>query len=357
MALGSRLGWTVDAAGDPAAGPVESEQAAIRAEADSYDGLLLAETQHDPFVGLALAARATERVELASAIAVAFARSPMTMATVANDLHLVSAGRFRLGLGSQVRAHIERRFSMPWSRPAARMREYVAAVRAIWASWATSEPLRFEGEFYRHTLMTPFFSPGPNPHGNPPILVAGVGERMTETAGRAADGFVCHTFTTATYLREVTLPALERGLAARGHEAPRFSVSLPALVIVGETERDRAEAETAARQQLAFYGSTPAYKPVLETHGWGELHDRLHAKSRAGEWDAMARLVSDDVLAQFAVAGTPREVAAGLDSRFGGLVTRLSFSTPYAADSALLSQVRARLRDSAGTAVASHGGT
>jgi probable F420-dependent oxidoreductase len=191
-------------------------------EAVGYDGLLTAETAHDPFLPIAIAAGHTERIELGTGIAVAFARTPMVTAYVANDLQRASNGRFILGLGSQIKPHIEKRFSMPWSRPAARMREYVLALRAIWASWNEGERLDFRGDFYRHSLMTPFFSPPPNPHGAPKVFLAAVGEKMTEVAGEVADGIIVHGFTTERYVREVTLPAIERGLAKAGRDRADF---------------------------------------------------------------------------------------------------------------------------------------
>lgn len=291
---------------------------AKRAEDRGYDGFWLAETKHDPFLALCRAAAATERVELGTAIAVAFARNPMTVATTANDLQLLSDGRFNLGLGSQVEAHITKRFAMPWSKPAARMREFVLAIRAIWHAWETGERLAFRGEFYRHTLMTPFFDPGPNPHGNPPIYLAGVGELMTEVAGEVADGFLCHNFTTERYLREVTLPALERGRAKAGKPLEGFEISGP--VFAATTDEEIAD----VKRQIAFYGSTPAYRPVLDLHGWGELHEELHRMSRRQQWAEMSGLITDDVLREFAVVGSPDEVAAALLGRFGDVVTRLS---------------------------------
>ena len=220
--------FLIDAGGDVSTTPLEVEAAARAAESSGYDGMIVAETKHDPFIGLTLAARGTERIALTSGIAVAFARSPMTIAMAANDIQLVSGGRFMLGLGSQVKAHIERRFSMPWSQPAARMAEYVEAVRAIWHAWATGERLKFAGEFYTHTLMSPFFDPGPNPHGNPPVWIAAVGEGMAETAGRVADGVIGHSFTTRRYLDEVTIPAIARGRDAAGRD-PDASASASRL--------------------------------------------------------------------------------------------------------------------------------
>jgi probable F420-dependent oxidoreductase len=326
--------FLIDAGGDPGTGPRAFASGAADLEAAGYDGIFAAETQHDPFVALTAAAMRTRRVGLMTGIAVAFARSPMTVAETANDLQLVSEGRFVLGIGSQIRTHIERRFSMPWSAPAARMREYVAALTAIWRSWQTGERLRFEGEHYRHTLMTPFFSPGENPYGPPPVWIAAVGPGMTETAGAVGDGLLVHTFTTDRYLREVTLPALRRGAESAGREsagaAPDgFGIAIPAFIALGETAQELDAAIEATRRQIAFYGSTPEYLPVMDLHGWAGVHERLHAASRRGEWAAMAAAVDDDVLATFAAVGSPKEVAARLRERFAGIATRLSFSASY----------------------------
>jgi probable F420-dependent oxidoreductase len=330
----------IDAGAGISAAPEQIEAAAIAAEADGYDGFNVPETRHDPFVCAALAARATERISLRSSIAVAFARNPMNVAVLANDIHLISSGRFQLGLGSQVRQHIERRYSMPWSHPAARMEEFIAAIRAIWASWATGERLAFRGTFYRHTLMTDFFSPGPNPSGNPPVLLAAVGERMTGVAGRVADGMLCHGFTTEAYLRERTIPVLR---AARG-TLDGFELTLPVFVVLGSDDTARAAAETGVREQIAFYGSTPAYRPVLDLHGWGELHEKLNLLSRRQEWSAMGQLISDDVLSNFAIAGDPAQVAAELLARFGDIADRISLYTPYEADPALVTAVTTAVR-------------
>lgn len=321
--------FLIDAGGDAGTDPRTFAAGAADLESAGYDGIFAPETRHDPFVSLTAAAMRTERVSLMTGIAVAFARNPMTVAETANDVQLVSGGRFMLGLGSQVKAHVERRFSMPWSAPAARMREFVSAVRTIWASWETGERLAFEGEFYRHTLMTPYFSPGPNPYGTPPIWLAAVGEKMTETAGAVADGMLAHTFTTERYLREVTLPALARGAASADRDVAQVGLSLPAFIAVGETqaELDRAIAET--RATIAFYGSTPDYLPVLALHGWEAAHEKLNAGARRGEWAQMGEHITDDMLGAFAAVGTPGEVATQLRERFGGLVSRLSFSATY----------------------------
>ncbi|HCT76421.1 MAG TPA: LLM class F420-dependent oxidoreductase [Micromonosporaceae bacterium] len=331
----------VDSVGDFFASPLQLEAAATLAERDGYDGIAVPETRHDAFIGLTLAAKAATRIDLISSIAVAFARNPMTVAVQANDLQLISQGRFHLGLGSQVKAHIERRFSMPWGKPAARMEEFLTAVKAIWHSWETSAKLSFSGTFYQHTLMTEFFDPGPNPHGNPPILLAAVGERMAEVAGRVADGMLCHSLTTEHYLKELTLPALRRG---RGDELNDYAICLPVLAVLGATPSDRATAEAAVRRQIAFYASTPAYRGVLDLHGWGELHEKLNLLSRQGSWDEMSGLISDDVLDAFAVSGEPSAVAGELRHRFGGMVTRLSLNTPYAVDPALIRTVAQQVK-------------
>lgn len=335
--------FAVDAGGGVTGAPLEAEAEAVRAEREGFDGVLAIELKHDPFVALALAARATERVRLTSSIAVAFARNPMNMAVLANDLQLVSEGRFVLGLGSQVKAHIERRFSMPWSHPARRMREYVEAIRAVWSAWETGERLKFTGEFYTHTLMTPMFSPGANPFGTPAITLAAVGELMTETAGAVADGMLAHPFTTRRYLDEVTLPALARGRASAGR-TDAVEISLPAFVAVGRTQAELDTAVAGVRSQIAFYGSTPAYRGVLELHGWGAAADALHSGSIRGQWAEMGALITDEMLDAFAVVGSPAEVAAELRARFGGILSRLSFSAPYEADPTLWPELLTELR-------------
>jgi probable F420-dependent oxidoreductase len=298
---------------------------ARRLEAAGYDGAWAAETGRDPFLPLAIAADATEHLELATGIAVAFARNPMTLAMSANDLQQLSEGRFILGLGSQIKPHITKRFSMPWSHPAPRMRELILAIRAIWKAWETGASLDFRGEFYTHTLMTPFFNPGPNPFGNPKILLAAVGEQMAEVAGEAGDGLLVHPFTTERYCREVSLPALVRGAAKAGKARGDLVVALPGFVVTGKNDEELAASANAARAQIAFYGSTPAYRPVLELHGWGDLQAELNVRSKRGEWEAMGGLVDDEMLGTFAVVAPPDRVAGAVLERWGGLVDRFSF--------------------------------
>jgi probable F420-dependent oxidoreductase len=299
-----------------------------------YAGVWASEVDHDPFLPLLTAAQATDRLQIGTAIAVAFARSPMTMAMTAYDLQQYSQGRFVLGLGTQIKPHIERRFSMPWSAPVARMREFVGALRAIWSAWQDGTRLRFEGEFYRHTLMTPMFAPDPHPWGPPPVYLAAVGPAMTRLVGEVGDGLLVHGFTTERYLRERTLPALEEGLTASGRARADVAVTLPGLVVAGRTDDERAEAAAAVKATIAFYGSTPAYRPVLELHGWESLADELHALSvsrREDKWTAMRDLVDDEVLGTFAVVAEPDDVAAQVRDRYSGLVDRFSVYASYPA--------------------------
>jgi probable F420-dependent oxidoreductase len=301
------------------------EDRAREAEDDGYSGVWAPETGHDPFFPLLLAARATERLQVGTGIAVAFARNPMNLAMLANDLQLYSQGRFLLGLGSQIKPHIEKRFSMPWSHPAPRMREFILAMRAIWDSWNTGDKLEFRGEFYTHTLMNPFFNPGTNPYGPPKVFLAAVGELMTEVAGEVADGLLVHGFTTRRYLEEVTLPALERGIERSGRKRSDLQVSYAGFVVTGPDEESTAAAANFAKAQIAFYGSTPAYRPVLELHGWGDLQPELNRLSKLGEWGTMTSLISDEVLDAFAVVEPVDKVAAGIKDRFGATIDRFGF--------------------------------
>lgn len=316
-------------------------------EAAGYDGAWTSEMAHDPFFPLLLAAEHTERLELGTSIAVAFARNPMTLATIGWDLQAFSKGRFILGLGSQIRPHITKRFSMEWSHPAPRMREMIMAIRAIWDTWENGTPLAFRGDFYTHTLMTPFFTPDCADlagFGVPKIFLAGVGELMTEVAGEVCDGFICHGFTTERYLREITLPALSRGRAKAGKSMDGFEIVGPSFVVTGNNEGEMSAAEAGTRQQIAFYGSTPAYKGVLELHGWNGLHEELNALSKKGGWVEMGNLITDDILNTFAVVGEPEQIAPELLRRYGDVVQRVSFYAPYKSDPDRWRQVLADLQ-------------
>jgi probable F420-dependent oxidoreductase len=301
---------------------------ARRAVEAGFDGLWSSETNHDPFLPLTLAAERAPGLDLGTAIAVAFARTPMTLATVAHDLQRFSQGRFHLGLGSQIRPHIEKRFGMPWSRPAARMREFILALRAIWDSWDNGSRLQFRGDFYNHTLMTSFFSPEPSTYGPPKVLVAAIGDNMTRVAGEVADGLLVHSFTTERYLREVTIPTLQSAFDSAGRARSHFQIAYPGFVVTGSDEDTMRASAHEIRRRIAFYGSTPAYRPVLELHGWGELQTELHTLSLRGRWDDMGSLVDDEVLRTFAVVAEPHRVAEAILARFGGLVDRFMLTVP-----------------------------
>jgi probable F420-dependent oxidoreductase len=303
----------------------DSAALAVERETQGYDGVWTAETSHDPFFPLLLASQSTKYLELGTAIAVAFARSPMTLAQTSWDLQSASEGRFNLGLGSQIKAHITRRFSMEWSHPAARMREMILAIRAIWAAWTDGSKLDFQGDFYTHTLMTPFFDPGPNAYGHPKIFLAGVGERMTQVAGEVADGFICHSFTTERYLREVTIPALAKGREAAGKSMDGFDLYGPMFVVTGRTEEQMAAAAEGVRGQIAFYGSTPAYRGVLDMHGWGDLQGELNRMSKEGRWQEMGGLIDDEMVDAFAIVAPFDELAAEVAARWGDVLARFSF--------------------------------
>ena len=286
-------------------------------EQAGYTGGWTAETSHDPFLPLLLAAEHTSTLEIGTSIAVAFARNPMTLANTAWDLQSYSKGRFILGLGSQIKPHITKRFSMEWSHPAPRMREMILAIRAIWDTWITGAPLEFRGEFYTHTLMTPFFTPDKKDLGDfgvPKIFLAGVGEMMTEVA------------------REVTMPALIRGRAKAGKTMDGFEIVGPSFVVTGNNAAEMQQAAAGTRQQIAFYGSTPAYSGVLELHNWHDLQPQLNALSKQGKWVEMGDLITDEILNTFAVVGEPETIAPELTKRYGDIIQRLSFYAPYASD-------------------------
>lgn len=312
--------------------PSDAGPAARRLESLGYDGGFTYEGRHDPFLPLAIAADRTETLELATAVAIGFARNPMLLANLGYDLQLQSRGRFTLGLGSQIRPHIERRYSAVWSKPAERMRELVLAIRAIWTAWQDGSKLDFRGEFYQHTLMTPVFDPGPNPHGAPQIFLAGVGPRMTEVAGEVADGFFVHPFHTQKSVEQITLPALERGRSRALEELRPLSISCQLIVASGDTDEEFEHAKNTARAQISFYGSTPAYRGVLECHGWGDLHLELNRLSKRGDWLAMAGLIDEEVLAEIAVVAPRAEVAARVRERCAKFADRVSLVAPYAPD-------------------------
>ncbi|HCO60745.1 MAG TPA: LLM class F420-dependent oxidoreductase [Porticoccaceae bacterium] len=295
-----------------------------------YTGAQTVETGHDPFLPLVLAAEHSRNIDLITAIAVAFARNPMNLAAIGNDLNAYSEGRFILGLGSQIRAHIEKRFSMPWSKPAARMREMIEAMRAIWANWYDGEPLNFRGEFYKHTLMTPVFTPTTSEHGPPRVFIAAVGPMMTQVAADLCDGMLVHPLTSVHYLREHTLPVIEKGLSARGKLRSDFELSYPVFVVSGQTEEEFMASDKAVRERIAFYSSTPAYKRVLEAHGWENLQPELNQMSKQGLWAEMGMLISDEILNTFAVVGEPQTIVPRIRERYAGLVDRITINFSFA---------------------------
>ena len=320
------------------AGPI-----AEAAEARGYAGLFVPEGPHDGFLPVALAAERTERIELGTSVAIAFSRSPITLANLGHDLQLLSGGRFILGLGSQIKPHIERRYSMPWSRPAARMREMVLALRAIWRCWNEGEPLRFQGDFYTHTLMTPMFMPQASPYGPPRIWLAAIGDRMAEVTGEVAVGIICHPLLSDRYLRERLLPAIDRGAATAGRTRADLEIAAMIMVATGETEEELAQARASTKVQLAFYASTPAYTPVLDLHGWGDLQPELLRMTKEGEWLAMGEVIDDEVLETLAIVAEPDEVAKAVEARYGELLDRVVFSMAHHPSEAALDPVVAAM--------------
>jgi len=292
-----------------------------------FDGVFTFDGPLDPFAALALAAEHTS-LDISTGVAIALARNPMTVAQVAHDLQSFSGGRFLLGLGSQVRAHVEHRFSMPFDRPVSRMKEFVAALRAIFACWNEDEPLRFDGEFYSHTLMPPLLRPSSCAHGAPPIQLAGVGRPMLEAAGQVADGWVMHPFHSRRYLDAFALPAVAAGRARRGDAHAGFHVTAQVLVATGADAGELSAAREAVRAQLAFYASTPAYRPVLEAEGEGELQGELRSLTKQGRWTEMSALLSDAMIERYAVTGEPEAAGRELRRRYEGVASRVAIATP-----------------------------
>lgn len=297
---------------------------AAAAEQLGFDAVWTSETQHDPFLPLPLVAEATERLQFGTSVAIGFARSPTTLAHTARDLAEASGGRFILGLGTQVRAHIERRFGMPWpASPVGKLRELIAAIRAIWQTWQTGERLNLHGDYFKLTLMTPFFNPGPIDHPEIPIYIAGVNTGLAQLAGEAADGLHAHPYHSAEYLRQVIRPAIEKGIERAGRQPGAVSLSTTAFAVTSEAEA------AAVRPQIAFYASTPSYRTVMELHGWEETADRLSGMARRGEWGEMGDQIGDEMLETFAVVCEPGELGSALMSRYDGLVDRLALYLPY----------------------------
>jgi len=309
-------------------------ETARAAESCGFDGLLTSETAHDPFLPLALAAEHTSRIQIGTAIAVAFARSPVVVAHAAWDLAALSGGRFFLGLGTQVKAHIERRFSMPWGPPVPRLREYIQALRAVWRTWQEGVPLNFRGRFYTHTLMTPFFSPSPLAHPRIPVFIAGVNPGLCRLAGELCDGFFVHPLHTPHYLRQVVLPAIASGLGRAGRSRTDIEISVSAFVATGRTRDEVEEAVSSVKRQVAFYASTPSYRIVLEVHGWQEVGERLQQMARYGRWEEMGTLITQEMLEAFAVIGPEEEIPNLMRMRYEGLADRISWYREFSPEDA-----------------------
>ena len=304
-------------------GPTDAVQRATLLQEAGASGVFTFEGPHDVFTPLALAST-VPGLDVMSNVAIALPRNPIQLAHQANDLQLLSEGRFILGLGTQIRTQIEKRYGAEFDRPVARMKELVGALRAIFATWNTGERLDFRGEFYRHTLMTPTFVPGPNPFGPPPIFLGALGPRLTRATAEVADGLLVMPFGSKRFLHETTMPAVREGLAAAGRSDDDFAVVPEIIVSVGSDDRDHA----STRMLLAFYGSTPAYRPVLDAHGWGDLQPELNAMSKQGRWQEMATLIDDEMLHTIAACGTPAEVAAHIRDRVEGVSDRICLYQP-----------------------------
>ena len=311
---------------------LDAGKLAANFESEGYDGVYTFEGPHDPFLPLSIACGTTSTIDLMTSVAIGFARNPMILANLGYDLQLMSKGRFTLGLGSQIKPHIEKRFSMPWSSPAKRMGEMVAAIKAIWNAWQFQEPLNFRGEFYSHTLMTPFFNPGENPFGIPKILMAAVGPLMLKAAAENADGIIVHPFHSAKSFHELTLPAL-----GNRFQDNNFDIVIGLIVGLGTTQDEIDQAKLSCASQISFYGSTPAYKGMLEVHGFEDLHLELNRLSKQGEWIKMREIIPDEVLQKFAIIGTPAEVGKELLSRYDAKIARVQ-PTIYTSQTKLQSE-------------------
>ena len=294
------------------------------AEDLGFDGLWTSETKHDSFLPLAVAANGTQRIGLGTSVAIAFSRSPMVTAQISWDLQDLSGGRFILGLGTQVKAHITRRFGMPWDKPAERLKDYIFALRAIWQSFQMEDPLNYEGKFYRHTLMTPFFNPGPIEHPEIPIYIAGVNTRLARLAGELCDGFHVHPFHTPEYVEQVVRPAIAEGAGKRDRDPESVTLTTSVFVVTGENKEEIEDQREKMRAQAAFYASTPTYRTVLDVHGWGEIGEKLGELARNKRWDEMPSLIPDEMLRAVVVEAAPDEIGPVLKERYEGLIDRVA---------------------------------
>lgn len=330
-------------------GPFYAQLGAAAAEARrlaaiGYDGIYTLEGSSDPFLPLVMATEHAPALDIATGIAVAFPRNPMHLAYQSWDLQKFSRGKFLLGIGSQVKAHIENRFGVPFNPPATRMREYILALKAIFNSWQTGARLTFEGDYFRHTLMTPMFNPGPLECSPPPVLLGALGPRMTEVAGEVADGLIVHPFNSMPFLIDHALPAVHRGLATAGRPRNEFILQINAIVITGQTEEQRRAATASVKSLLGFYGSTPAYRPPMEAIGYGELQPELNRLSKEGRWEELGSCIDQTFLDAFATSGHPDEIAGMLRAKYWAHADRLAIYAPYAAPDAMWSSIIAQLK-------------
>lgn len=333
MKLDGNVGIEIKGAGERA---LELEEA-------GYSGAWTSELNHDPFFPLIKAIDATNDIEIGTNIAVAFARNPMILANIGWDLQEYSGGRFILGLGTQIKTHITKRFGMPWTKPIPQMREFIEAIRAIWTAWETGEPLRYEGDVYRHTLMTPAFTPPKSKYGRPPIYLAAVGPAMVKLAAQVADGYLCHGFVTPQYLKDVSMPAYLSALEGAGRKRSDVEIAIPAFTVVGDTDEELEKSAQAARSMLSFYGSTPAYKVTLDHHGWEDVHLELNRLSKQGKWTEMNDVISDEILHAFSAVGTAEQVADQLVERFGDMIDRIAFYGHISSDPDRFQDIKKRL--------------
>ncbi|MCA1730173.1 MAG: TIGR03617 family F420-dependent LLM class oxidoreductase [Actinobacteria bacterium] len=299
------------------------------AEGLGFAGLWTSETKHDSFLPLAVAASGTQKLDLGTSVAIAFSRSPMVTAQISWDLQDLSNGRFILGLGTQVKAHIARRFGMPWDKPASRLKDYIRALRAIWHAFQTEGSLDYEGEFYRHTLMTPFFNPGPIEHPEIPVYIAGVNTRLASLAGELCDGFHVHPFHTLEYVRQIVKPAIAEGAKKEKRSPENVELATSVFVITGENEEEIEDQREKIRAQAAFYASTPSYRVILEAHGWEDVGEKLGNFARNKQWDEMPELITDEMLHAFAIEASPDEVGPALKERYEGLIDRVALYLPF----------------------------
>jgi probable F420-dependent oxidoreductase len=304
-------------------------ETARAADALGFAGLWTSETKHDAFLPLAIAANQTHRIQLGTSVAIAFSRSPMEVAQTAWDLQDLSDGRFVLGLGTQVKAHVKRRFSMPWDKPVSRLREYILALRAIWDSFQSGGSLNFEGDFYRHTLITPFFNPGPIQDPEIPIYIAGVNTNLSRLAGELCDGFHVHPFHSPEYVRRTVKPAIAEGASKEGRNLEDVELATSVLVVTGESEEEIEEGRENMRSQISFYASTPTYRTVLEAHGWEAVGEELGRLARDKKWNEMPQLITDEMLGAFAVEAAPDELGSALRERYAGLIDRIALYIPF----------------------------